>query len=284
MYLHEPSGIAALAGVPTAHRSQIKHGCLQSVTPLNRGIQGLPSILGLMEALLISSTVVPRRTSSVRRSAFAALSCSALLCACGGNAPETGNEPTIAATQASTPTAAPLPSSSVLDPAAVAVTPSAAWRVCATEYETCRLNGTQQVRYGLRGKYVYGTFRSSVSCTNGVFGDPLPGELKRCEVSLQTEGASTPAPSLSLAPAATSAAEATPTPSTGAVQVAAPATPQAPAPAPATTITTGTTQDATPTPLSIASLRANMVGAHESTIVGVPPEWSWGTRPIWVMA
>ena len=41
--------------------------------------------------------------------------------------------------------------------------------------------------------------------------------------------------------------------------------------APAATTTSGLT-------LTVAGMRSDMVGAHESTIVGLPPEWSWGSQ------
>jgi len=56
-----------------------------------------------------------------------------------------------------------------------------AWTFCASEGGTCSFSGTQQVRYGANGSYVYKTFTGSTACTNAVFGDPAYGVLKQCE-------------------------------------------------------------------------------------------------------
>jgi hypothetical protein len=49
------------------------------------------------------------------------------------------------------------------------------------------------------------------------------------------------------------------------------AAPQPSAPAPA--------RAAAAVSMSVASMKADMIGPHESTIVGLPPEWSWGSNP-----
>lgn len=58
----------------------------------------------------------------------------------------------------------------------------AAWRTCAPENGFCRFAGVRRVRYGVRGRFVEGTYRGGVSCSNGVFGDPVPGQPKLCQV------------------------------------------------------------------------------------------------------
>jgi cold shock protein len=67
---------------------------------------------------------------------------------------------------------------------AAASDPSPTWTLCANEGQTCTVSGTQQVRYGANGKFVYRTVTGSVACTNAVFGDPVFGLVKRCELSL----------------------------------------------------------------------------------------------------
>lgn len=129
--------------------------------------------------------------------------------------------------------------------AANASTSESAWIVCSSEYQTCRFPGTRLVRYGANGLYVYGSFTNSVSCGNGVFGDPVPSVVKRCEVW---------GPASVIAPYVTPPATALP-PSVGAVPPGSPPV------------------------LSIAGMRSDMVGSHESTVVGVAPEWSWGRGP-----
>ena len=61
------------------------------------------------------------------------------------------------------------------------------WTFCASEGGTCGFAGTQEVRYGANGSFVYRTLTGGTACTNGVFGDPLYGTIKQC----QTRGAST---------------------------------------------------------------------------------------------
>jgi hypothetical protein len=57
-----------------------------------------------------------------------------------------------------------------------------AWQTCASENEYCDFRGVGRVRYGARGRFVEGTFRNGASCSNSVFGDPVPGQRKLCQV------------------------------------------------------------------------------------------------------
>lgn len=59
------------------------------------------------------------------------------------------------------------------------------WSVCAQENQTCAFTGTKQVRYGANGVFTTQTFTGNVICSNGVFGDPVFGVVKHCEVSSQ---------------------------------------------------------------------------------------------------
>jgi hypothetical protein len=177
------------------------------------------------------------------RAALSALCCSVLLVACGGsddpeveagsNAPSTTTSTTTPVAPSPAPTAAtPAPPPPAPAPSAAAST--ASWSLCARENDTCRLPGTRLVRYGQDGKFVYRTFSSSVRCSNDVFGDPIPGVFKRCEVS------NAPAPAVAAAPVPAPAPAPAPAPS------------PAPAPAAAPAPTNSPSQGPMPTPLTIA--------------------------------
>lgn len=78
----------------------------------------------------------------------------------------------ITVTPAPTPAPVPAPTPSP--------TPMPSYTNCAVEGATCSFTGTRQVRYGANGSYTYKTATGSISCTNGVFGDPIPGIVKSC--------------------------------------------------------------------------------------------------------
>lgn len=74
---------------------------------------------------------------------------------------------------------------------AVTVTtdPAANWVNCAGENNPCNFTGTKQVRYGVTGSYIYGTYTNTVMCSNNGFGtDPAPGQYKHCDVNLAGVG------------------------------------------------------------------------------------------------
>ena len=56
------------------------------------------------------------------------------------------------------------------------------WTFCSNEYENCSFSGTKIVRYGKNGTWVSGSFTNGVFCDNSVFGDPLFGTVKQCEI------------------------------------------------------------------------------------------------------
>ena len=60
------------------------------------------------------------------------------------------------------------------------------WRYCAGEGQTCRVNGRAQVRFGDGQRFATRTVNGSVECSTRVFGDPIYGQVKHCEV--QTSG------------------------------------------------------------------------------------------------
>ena len=57
------------------------------------------------------------------------------------------------------------------------------WTNCAAEGQTCTFDGTKNVRYGANGEWSQQEHTNSVGCTNGIFGDPIPGVAKTCEIS-----------------------------------------------------------------------------------------------------
>jgi hypothetical protein len=59
---------------------------------------------------------------------------------------------------------------------------ASAWRTCASENGFCPFRGVRRVRYGAAGRYVEGTYRGGTACSNSVFGDPVPGRPKVCQV------------------------------------------------------------------------------------------------------
>ncbi len=57
---------------------------------------------------------------------------------------------------------------------------STGWTYCASENGYCSFSGTQLVRYGANGSYVYRTVTGGTSCSNTIFGDPAFGTVKQC--------------------------------------------------------------------------------------------------------
>lgn len=62
---------------------------------------------------------------------------------------------------------------------------TATWSICAREGQLCSFTGTRTVRYGANNTWVVRELAASgggVSCKNSVFGDPLPGTVKTCQL------------------------------------------------------------------------------------------------------
>jgi Lactonase, 7-bladed beta-propeller len=58
------------------------------------------------------------------------------------------------------------------------------WSTCAAEDQgRCSFTGDRVVRYGAAGKFSHGVFSNGVACSNGVFGDPIVGTPKVCELA-----------------------------------------------------------------------------------------------------
>jgi hypothetical protein len=77
------------------------------------------------------------------------------------------------------------------------------WTFCSNEYAKCSFSGTRRVRYGADTRWVARDLVASnggVSCSNGVFGDPAPNTVKRCELAVITVTTQQP-PTISGSPA-----------------------------------------------------------------------------------
>lgn len=59
---------------------------------------------------------------------------------------------------------------------------SPGYTTCAKENGVCSFVGTKQVRYGAGSTWTVRTITNGTACTNQVFGDPLFGTLKSCEI------------------------------------------------------------------------------------------------------
>ena len=61
-------------------------------------------------------------------------------------------------------------------------TQTLSWATCAVENGFCSFSGEALVRYGANGTWASGTYTDGVLCANSVFGDPLYGTLKSCQI------------------------------------------------------------------------------------------------------
>jgi len=61
------------------------------------------------------------------------------------------------------------------------------FKACGDEGGVCSFKGpARMVQYGAAGKYKYKKLTSPVKCVNGVFGDPIVGVKKKCNVGYDT--------------------------------------------------------------------------------------------------
>ena len=74
-------------------------------------------------------------------------------------------------------------SSSSTSPAPAPAPSVETWTACGNEGATCSFTGTREVRYGASGVFTSKIIAGSTSCTNSVFGDPIPGVFKACSYS-----------------------------------------------------------------------------------------------------
>ena len=56
------------------------------------------------------------------------------------------------------------------------------WQFCAEEDGYCNFRGSREVRFGAAGRYAVRSFQGGAECSVRVFGDPVPGVRKACEV------------------------------------------------------------------------------------------------------
>jgi hypothetical protein len=69
-------------------------------------------------------------------------------------------------------------------PQPAALTPPPAAQLCANEDQDCAFNGTADVYFGAQSSWTVQAHTNGVSCSNAVFGDPIPGVSKSCLVVL----------------------------------------------------------------------------------------------------
>ena len=70
----------------------------------------------------------------------------------------------------------------VLSLAAPATAHASGWRQCADEGQVCQIDRRMVVRYGVDGQWSSRVLSGAVFCSNDLFGDPAPQQVKRCEV------------------------------------------------------------------------------------------------------
>lgn len=51
---------------------------------------------------------------------------------------------------------------------------------CANENGTCAISGVKEIAYGANTSWKFKVVSADTACTNGVFGDPIPGTVKKC--------------------------------------------------------------------------------------------------------
>lgn len=55
------------------------------------------------------------------------------------------------------------------------------WQPLCDEGVTCTFEGTRPLRFGDGERYSYGVATATIVCSAEVFGDPAPGQPKKCE-------------------------------------------------------------------------------------------------------
>ena len=68
---------------------------------------------------------------------------------------------------------------------AIKTPPATEWTFCAPEDGICAFTGTLEVRYGADGSFFYQTLTGGTACTNEVFGDPIHGTPKQCDIRVR---------------------------------------------------------------------------------------------------
>jgi Flp pilus assembly pilin Flp len=89
-------------------------------------------------------------------------------------------------TQTVTATQTPMPTHTSMPSQTPTSTPTPTWTTCAAEDGFCSFTGTTEVRYGANGTWTSGTYTNGVLCANSIFGDPIVGTAKTCQILIST--------------------------------------------------------------------------------------------------
>jgi len=65
------------------------------------------------------------------------------------------------------------------------------WKKCAGEGGLCKFRGPRTMRYGAKNKWVTRTVKGTTACSHRVFGDPIRGTRKSCQVSVPSANSPT---------------------------------------------------------------------------------------------
>jgi hypothetical protein len=106
----------------------------------------------------------------------------------------------------------PMPTPSPLPTPTPTPIPAGTWVFCANEGEQCNFSGVVQVRYGANTTYVTRIIGNGTLCSHTIFGDPLFGVAKHCDISSVTTPSLSPTPSPTPTPTPTPTSIPTPSP------------------------------------------------------------------------
>ena len=77
-------------------------------------------------------------------------------------------------------------------------TTATSWTNCTWQGGTCTVSGTRQVRYGAGNSWVVKTVTGSIACTDAIWGDPIYGTAKTCQVATTTTTPAVTLPSITV--------------------------------------------------------------------------------------
>src|SRR5436190_16210655 len=128
----------------------------------------------------------------VKRNGFVLteIAASLVLAACGGGSPTdiSGAVPLASAaptgTTAATDTPAATDISAQTESEALRLKRPLSWTFCAPEGGTCNVAAPTIVRYGAESAFTFRTLQDAFACDNKVFGDPLAGTVKHCDIAI----------------------------------------------------------------------------------------------------
>jgi hypothetical protein len=69
-----------------------------------------------------------------------------------------------------------------VDYSQTAALPLANWNACGVENASCTFSGARLIRYGAGVSYGWRVATESILCSNAVWGDTAPSQVKRCEI------------------------------------------------------------------------------------------------------